>query len=590
MLQPKAFALSLFYAACVTGSLLCGPALADNYKAEQAYKAGDFEEAVAQWQRSVTADDGAPEAYFQLGQMTAMGLGTHKSLSDAVQFYKTAALQGSAKADLRLGLLYLDGLGPDNDQAEAERYLRAAAEKAEASADDEDSIAAARVKLGDMLLTGLSGRQDPKEAAHWYRQAGIDHGVSAQARYKLAQLYELGNGVEKDGCMARQLYKMAVDGHPDATMTSTDDLKKLAQQHLDAITTSGRCASADFNTALVNLAAAIASDDEVRKDANAEALCEAAENADIPAADQPRPEQLAELKGCQSDALYYDYQGKGADYRRARLCAIGEMSDTNATPIQGHAILMMLYANGQGVDRNWPLAFRFACEAGGAGAEISGRLKHLVEMTQTPKPDPIDFCDDITSGFMMGFCSSIGTEKLTHQRQVELDTLMKAAPKAVQARYKKLYTAASAFITGQSGEEIDTTGTARSSMVQDQAAVDWTDFMEIMRAVMSKTLPQDGKVDPKAEDKALNEAYRRVMAVPDYQPDADDPDGTRSPGLVKVEGIRTVQRLWITYRDAWVEFAKAVDPELADPTLALVTAKRKDNLSVLLGEGDDTVQ
>jgi hypothetical protein len=66
----------------------------------------------------------------------------------------------------------------------------------------------------------------------------------------------------------------------------------------------------------------------------------------------------------------------------------------------------MLYANGLGVHTDLKLAQKFACYAGGAEAEVSGRLGHLQTLAKTPAAQRkrFDFCGDITSGLMEGEC------------------------------------------------------------------------------------------------------------------------------------------------------------------------------------------
>jgi hypothetical protein len=85
-------------------------------------------------------------------------------------------------------------------------------------------------------------------------------------------------------------------------------------------------------------------------------------------------------------------------------------------------MLTVLYANGEGVQRDLSLALRFACEAEGAPAEIIGRIESLKSLEQSggisgPK---FDFCDDITSGFMEGFCAARGAEIEDQERNQQL--------------------------------------------------------------------------------------------------------------------------------------------------------------------------
>jgi hypothetical protein len=62
------------------------------------------------------------------------------------------------------------------------------------------------------------------------------------------------------------------------------------------------------------------------------------------------------------------------DFERARKCAFTRAEPSPDGVMGGAEILIMVYANGQGVPKNFELALRFACTLGGAGAEISGRL------------------------------------------------------------------------------------------------------------------------------------------------------------------------------------------------------------------------
>lgn len=558
------------------------PALADNEKAKKAFDAGSYQDAMEEWSKSISMNDGKPEAAFRLGQMAEKGLGRQISLTDAVEFYKTAALNGSAAAQLQLGLLYSNTNGPVSNMKDAEKMLRAAADRKDVSAADGDYVAAARVKLGDLLLDGAFGTQDPAQAAHWYRMAGVEAGESAVARYKLAQLYETGTGVKRDACMASKLYTEATQGSADATFKAVAELKELAKTHIAAIKQNDSCGPIDFDKALAQLREAIQGEDSERKDAAAQRLCDSVQNIEIPTSDMPSPDQSAALKNCESDAFYYDYEGKGADFTKARQCAITELPKDNASPLQGASVLMMIYANGQGTSRNWPLAFRFACEMDGANFENTSRMKHLVEMESAKKPAPIDTCDDISSGYMMGFCASVGYQKEQYKREAALNNLLKGKPESVRVAYKKLHDAAKRFIEEASSAEIDMSGTARAAIFMEQEGGYWDQFVEIMTTVIDHKLPKYSKLNSEDEDKALNATYRKVMETSSLQPPEDDPYGSEYPGAVTTTGIRTVQRLWIDYRNAWVDFTKTIDPNSADIILALVTSKRKDDLASLL--------
>jgi hypothetical protein len=70
---------------------------------------------------------------------------------------------------------------------------------------------------------------------------------------------------------------------------------------------------------------------------------------------------------------------------------------------------MMLYANGQGVTRNYKFAKKAACSTDAATMEIVSWLQHLTNMgfgNEGANPK-IDICDDITSGLMPGYWARI---------------------------------------------------------------------------------------------------------------------------------------------------------------------------------------
>lgn len=66
----------------------------------------------------------------------------------------------------------------------------------------------------------------------------------------------------------------------------------------------------------------------------------------------------------------------------------------------------MIYASGKGAQRNLDLALKFACEmATIASAEKAGRVAHLEKLkAEGWTGSNFDVCDDITSGYMSGFC------------------------------------------------------------------------------------------------------------------------------------------------------------------------------------------
>ena len=62
---------------------------------------------------------------------------------------------------------------------------------------------------------------------------------------------------------------------------------------------------------------------------------------------------------------------------KARKCAYAEMDRDAKVPLGGKAILMMVYANGNGATRNFDAALKLACSLGGAPGDDTGRVYQL---------------------------------------------------------------------------------------------------------------------------------------------------------------------------------------------------------------------
>src|SRR6185312_9247714 len=90
-------------------------------------------------------------------------------------------------------------------------------------------------------------------------------------------------------------------------------------------------------------------------DPGAKQMCASVKDVELPAADRPTPAEEKALAKCVSADLYFGF-GQAADPAKARKCAYAEMDRGDKTAIGGKAILMMVYANGNGATRNFDAA------------------------------------------------------------------------------------------------------------------------------------------------------------------------------------------------------------------------------------------
>lgn len=275
------------------------------------------------------------------------------------------------------------------------------------------------------------------------------------------------------------------------------------------------------------------------------AECERHMLSTYPFPHRPTAEQAKALKDCDADALYYGI-GVHFDYVKARHCALTK---------DNHDVLMMLYANGLGVPRNYPMAKMAACRAQAAPAETGGRLEHLARM-QTGKEGPspkIDICDDATSGMLGGRCAVIQSGLKEQEREGRIESLITRWSSTEKQAFQQMRKHAEAFFTARSNNEVDQSGTLRTAFVVEERDTLVDDWLESLREFEAGKLPASSAEDFAAADRELNQAFQSLKG-------GKDPEYA---GAVKFAGIQEAQRSWLAYRDAWVAFGKVRYPKVA---------------------------
>ncbi|HBF50080.1 MAG TPA: DUF1311 domain-containing protein [Massilia sp.] len=305
-----------------------------------------------------------------------------------------------------------------------------------------------------------------------------------------------------------------------------------------------------------------------------EAECAALGKLAYPAVDRPSAAQQAALASCDAPALYYGIR-QPRDFVKARHCAFTPDKDDDVFSKKA-GVLMMLYANGQGVQRNLQLAKKAACSAGGAPAELSGRLAHLAELApgKSEAGKPIDFCDDITSGMMMGYCSSLGAAQGDVKREREIAAIAAKFKPNERAAFSRLLNSLSRFVEARGGNEVDLSGTARGAMVVEEEDAQKDAFLAALQAFERGKLPRFSAAQDQAIDRELNTVYVQLRRLP-----------AQEYTTIKMADIQATQRIWLTYRDAWVEFGKLRYPAVpAHAWRAHFTQQRTAMLKALLEE------
>jgi len=161
--------------AAVLALLIAAPLSAQSVKAGiDAWQRADYASAVAIWRP--LAEQGDPDAQFNLGQAYRLGRGVQTNLAAAKSWFERAAARGHVDAQTTLGLL----LFQNGAQAEALKWLKLAAEQGEPRA---------LLVYGTALFNGDGVAQD-QILGYAYVSRAAAQGL-APARETLAQLDKL---------------------------------------------------------------------------------------------------------------------------------------------------------------------------------------------------------------------------------------------------------------------------------------------------------------------------------------------------------------------------------------------------------------
>ncbi len=157
-----------------------------------AYVKNNYETAHELW--LPLAKQGNFRAQFLIGSMYDFGQGVPENDSEAFKWYQLAAEQGESRALLFLGFMYDFGQGVPEDDREAFKWYQLAAEQGYAEAKNNIYVLA-KNDFPEALTVLLN---DAKKGV-------------AVAQYTLGSMYEIGEGVLKDGKEAVKWYLLAAE-------------------------------------------------------------------------------------------------------------------------------------------------------------------------------------------------------------------------------------------------------------------------------------------------------------------------------------------------------------------------------------------
>ena len=163
------------------------------------------DERAAYWYEKA-ANSGDPVAQKQIGYFYQVGIGVPRDPARAVHWYERAAAGGLVSARVNLGVAYMWGAGVPKDEVYAIKLFHEAANK---------GCGLGAAYLGDVYFFGIGAERDLVAAEHWYSVGAKLH--EPRAEFRLGGMLSTGVTAKQDYRKAVQLFREAVaDGYVPA--------------------------------------------------------------------------------------------------------------------------------------------------------------------------------------------------------------------------------------------------------------------------------------------------------------------------------------------------------------------------------------
>lgn len=284
-------------------------------------------------------------------------------------------------------------------------------------------------------------------------------------------------------------------------------------------------------------------------DPGAKQMCAAVKDVELPAADRPTPSEEKELAKCVSLDAYFGF-GQAADPVKARKCAYAEIDRGSKVALGGKAILMMVYANGYGVQRNFDAALNLACSLGGSPGDDAGRVYQLDRLKkQNWAGNNFNVCDHSSGREMYEQCAILSERFDKVERDQKFNELTAGWKPAEKKAFRTFMEEANRFYQVQAKNGVNLEGTFE---IQEEIFFQ-RNLLSSLEAFERGELPNYTAEEFQRAEAAEQAAYLRT------QNGADAKWGT-----ITRESVRKSQDEWQRYRSAWISFGRQKYPGVSE--------------------------
>lgn len=280
-------------------------------------------------------------------------------------------------------------------------------------------------------------------------------------------------------------------------------------------------------------------------DPDAKQICAAVKDVEPPAADRPSPAEKDALVRCSSVDAYFGFGGP-VDPVKARKCAYAEIDRDARALLGGKTILMMVYANGKGVPRNFDLALKLACTIGGAPGDAAGRVHQLDRMKKENwTGDNFSICAHSSGHELYEQCAILQERFDKIERDQKFNELSSAWSARDRKAFHSFLAEAENFFQVQVMNGVNLQGTFE---VSEEVFLK-NGLLSALEQFERGELPSYSAAEFQRAEAEENATYLRTQS-----------GDVAQWGTITRESIRKSEEGWHRYRNAWIAFGKQKYP------------------------------
>ncbi|ADG92841.1 protein of unknown function DUF1311 [Arcobacter nitrofigilis DSM 7299] len=267
---------------------------------------------------------------------------------------------------------------------------------------------------------------------------------------------------------------------------------------------------------------------------------------------------------------------KSSDFDAKAFIKKYNIKNTDSSPYFIWELAQEAAKNGRFGKANAKLVFDLVVRGGNVPAEYEEAVKATYKNWQKGIAK-FDLCNFITSGMGMRYCAKKEEEKQQIKRAKEIKQFRNTLAKENQTLLNDALKYTNKFIEKKAILEEGHGGSGRASFLINSETKQKNEYLKLLKKVQKGFTPKL-KYSLKYYDKKLNETYKKVLK----KLKKSSIEYTMSYPIT-FDNIRTVQRIWIKYRDANTKLFLAINPSSKKENWeAYLTKQRTNQLKLIL--------